>query len=128
CDAKAMYRSVKDHERVAGFASVQAIADAIAERHADKNWGWDYPFMTRQYFGGLHRVLEAVYPALTPGARFVLVVGESSHSGVKVPVPEILGELGQALGYRLEEIAIHRIRRSSSHRQPLAESSVVLCK
>lgn len=126
CDAKAMYRDIADHERVAGVESVQAVADAIASKHAGKNWGWDYPFMTRQYFGGLHRVLDGARLALAPGARFVLVVGESSHSGVKVPVPAILGELGQALGYELEDIAVHRVRRSSSHRHELVEASVIL--
>ncbi len=126
CDAKAMYRDIADHQRVEGFQSIQAIAEAIAVRHAGKNWGWDYPFMTRQYFGGLHRVLEGARNALAPGARFILVVGESSHSGVKVPVPEILGEMGEQLGYHLEAIEIHRLRRSSSHRHELAESSVIL--
>ncbi len=126
CDAKAMYRDIADHERVAGFRSIQGIADEIAVRHAGKNWGWDYPFMTRQYFGGLHRVLEGAKKALAPGARFILVVGESSHSGVKVPVPDILGEMGVQLGYDLEAIEVHRLRRSSSHQHELAESSVIL--
>jgi hypothetical protein len=127
CDAKAMYRDIRDHERVADVASIQAVADAIAERHKDKKWGWDYPFMTRQYFGGLHRVLEgAREPRVKPGARFILVVGESSHSGVKVPVPALLAELAERLGYMIEEIRVHRVRRSSSHAHRLEESSVIL--
>jgi hypothetical protein len=82
--------------------------------------------MTRQYFGGLYRVLAGAKPRLRPGARFVLVVGESSHSGIKVPVPALLGELGESLGYTLAEIRVHRTRRSSSHAHVLEESSVVL--
>ena len=39
CDAKAMYRDILDHELVAGFPAIQGIAEAIAERHAGKNWG-----------------------------------------------------------------------------------------
>jgi hypothetical protein len=126
CDAKAMYKDIHDQELIKGFTPVQAIAEAIAERHAGKNWGWDYPFMTRQYFGGLFRVLRGAKAHLKRGARFVLVVGESSHSGVKVPVPALLGELGEMLGYRLEKIRVHRTRRSSSHGHVLDESSVVL--
>ncbi|MBM3273987.1 MAG: hypothetical protein FJZ00_02450, partial [Candidatus Sericytochromatia bacterium] len=126
CDAKAMYKDIHDHELIRSFKPVQDIADAIAERHAGKNWGWDYPFMTRQYFGGLFRVLKGAKTHLKRGARFVLVVGESSHSGVKVPVPALLGELGESLGYTLENICVHRIRRSSSHGHALEEASVVL--
>ncbi len=126
CDAKAMYKDIRDHELVADVPSVQVIAGAIAERHAGKKWGWDYPFMTRQYFGGLHRVLAGARSWLREGARFVLVVGESSHSGVKVPVPALLAELGERLGYQVEEIRVHRVRRSSSHGHELEESSVIL--
>lgn len=128
CDAKAMYRDILDHERVADFPSIQAVANAIAARHEGKKWGWDYPFMVRQYFGGLHRVLEGARLRLRPGAPFILVVGESSHSGVKVPVPALLGEIGEALGYRLATIRVHRVRRSSSHGHGLEESSVVLIR
>ncbi|MBM3267745.1 MAG: hypothetical protein FJZ01_08870 [Candidatus Sericytochromatia bacterium] len=126
CDAKAMYKDIHDHELVADVPAIQAIADAIAERHKDKKWGWDYPFMTRQYFGGLHRVLAGARAWLKPGARFVLVVGESSHSGVKVPVPALLAELGERLGYVAEGVRVHRVRRSSSHRDGLEEASVIL--
>lgn len=127
-DAKAMYRDILDHERIVGVSSIQEIAVAVAEKHKDKNWGWDYPFMIRQYFGGMHRVLEGARQALAPGARFVLVVGESSHSGIKINVPALLGELGDRLGYTLEDIRVHRTRRSSSHAHTLDESSVVLVR
>jgi hypothetical protein len=84
--------------------------------------------MTTQYFGGMHRVLENVWAHLKPDGRFVLIVGESAHSGIKVAVPAIIGEMGETLGYRLEEIRVHRVRRSSSHEFGLEESAVVLQK
>jgi hypothetical protein len=43
-------------------------------------------------------------------------------------VPVIIGEMGEALGYDLEEIRVHRVRRSSSHGFSLEESGVVLRK
>jgi len=128
CDAKAMYKDVPDSERVEPFHSIQSIAQRLRERHKGKNWGWDYSYMTTQYFGGMHRVLENVLTHLKPGARFVLIVGESAHSGIKVPVPAITGEMGEALGYALEEIRVRRVRRSSSHGFSLEESAVVLRK
>ncbi len=127
-DAKAMYKDIKDHEIVQTFDSVQTVVEQLRERHKDKNWGWDYAFMTEQYFGGLYRALERVWSLLKDGSRFLLVLGESAHSGILVPVPTIVGELGEAVGYELEDIRVLRTRRSSSHKFTLTESMVVLRK
>lgn len=128
CDAKAMYKDVKDSEEVADVQSIQQIAAALREAHKGKNWGWDYPFMTTQYFGGMFKTLKAVKPLLKRRARFILIVGESAHSGIKVPVPDILAELGERAGYQFEEINVLRRRRSSSHNYELRESEVILRK
>jgi|DewCreStandDraft_2_1066082.scaffolds.fasta_scaffold01114_3 excisionase family DNA binding protein len=127
-DAKAMYKDVRDSEEVKDVQSIQRIATRLREVHHDKNWGWDYAFMTTQYFGGMLRVLRAVKPLLKRHARFILIVGESAHSGIKIPLPEILAELGERAGYKFAEINILRRRRSSSHRYDLCESEVILQK
>lgn len=128
CDAKAMYKEVRDSEEVRDIQSIQKIAASLKEAHQDKKWGWDYAFMTTQYFGGMLRVLKAVKPLLKQYARFILIVGESAHSGIKVPVPDIVAELGERAGYRFEEINVLRRRRSSSHNYDLCESEVILRK
>lgn len=126
CDAKAMYKDVKDSDEVKDIQSIQKIASRLKEVHREKKWGWDYAFMTTQYFGGMFKVLKSVKPLLKPHARFVLVVGESAHSGVKVPVPDLLVELGEKAGYKAEAINVLRRRRSSSHSFELCESEVIL--
>jgi excisionase family DNA binding protein len=128
CDAKAMYKDIRDSEEVADVQSIQRIATDLREVHKGKNWGWDYPFMTTQYFGGISKTLKAVKPLLKRQARFILIVGESAHSGIKVPVPDILAELGERAGYQFEEINVLRRRRSSSHHHELRESEVILRK
>ena len=126
CDAKAMYKDIKDHELVSNIASIQKIIQKLKEVHKGKNWGWDYPFMAAQYFGGMLKMLINVNTMLKPGARYVIVTGESSHSGVLVPVPDITAELGHLAGFDIDEIVTHRIRRSSSHTHGLRECSVIL--
>ncbi len=126
CDAKATYRDIEDWQSVESVASVAGIAAAIDERLSGRNWGWDYGRMTRQYFGGLLRSLEATHPMLAPGAPFVLILGESAHAGVHVPVPDIAAELGRIAGYTVKEVRMLRTRRSSSHGFELKESAVIL--
>jgi SAM-dependent methyltransferase len=125
-DAKAMYREVQDWQRVEQVESVAQIAADIDDKLGDRGWGWDYGRMTRQYFGGLLRALEAVKPMLAPGAPLVLIVGESAHGGVLVPVPDLTAELGQLAGYTNPEVRVLRTRRSSSHGFSLKESAVVM--
>jgi hypothetical protein len=126
CDAKATYRDIEDWRRVEEVASVAGVAKALDEELGDRNWGWDYGLMTRQYFGGLLRSLEAVRPLLAPGAPFVVITGESAHAGILVPVPDITAELGRMAGYEATEVRVLRTRRSSSHKFGLKESAVVL--
>jgi hypothetical protein len=127
CDAKATYRDIEDWQRVAEVTSVAKIAAEIDDKLGDKGWGWDYGRMTRQYFGGLLRALEAIKPMLAPGAKLVLIIGESAHAGVLVPVPDLAAELGNLAGYTHPEVRELRTRRSSSHGFGLKESAVVLC-
>ena len=126
CDAKAMYKDVKDSEEVKAVKSIQKIAQDLKQVHEGKNWGWDYAFMTTQYFGGMLKVLKSVKRLLRSHARFMLIVGESAHSGIKIPLPDILAELGERAGYGFEEINVLRRRRSSSHSYELCESEVIL--
>ena len=126
CDAKATYKDVEDWRRVEEVESVASVAKALDDKLGDRNWGWDYGLMTRQYFGGLLRSLEAVRPLLAPGAPFVLIIGESAHSGIMVKVPDITAELGQLAGYEALEVRVLRTRRSASHGFELKESAVIL--
>ncbi|HEX8231702.1 MAG TPA: DNA methyltransferase [Chloroflexia bacterium] len=126
CDAKATYKDIEDWRRVEEVKSVADVARALDEELGDRNWGWNYGLMTRQYFGGLLRSLEAVKPLLAPGAPFVVILGESAHAGILVPVPDITAELGRLAGYEATEVRVLRTRRSSSHKFGLKESAVVL--
>jgi hypothetical protein len=128
CDAKAMYRDVEDWRRVEEVPSIREVARQIDEKLSDRGWGWDYGRMTRQYFGGILRALEATHQLLAPGAHLVLVVGESAHAGVLVPVPDLTAELGELAGYKRESVRTLRTRRSSSHKFGLKESAVVMSR
>lgn len=126
CDAKATYKEIEDWKRVEEIPTIVTISKAIDDKLGDKGWGWDYGRMTRNYFGGLLRAMESVKPMLAPGAKLVLILGESAHAGVLVPVPDLAAELGKIAGYNHAEVRPMRTRRSSSHGFSLKESAVVL--
>ncbi len=126
CDAKATYKDIEDWKRVQDVTSVEGIAKEIDEKLGNRGWGWDYGLMTRQYFGGLLRAMESIKEMLAPGASLLMVLGNSAHSGVHVPVTTIAEELGHIAGFCKSEVRVLRTRRASSHGFTLNESAVVL--
>lgn len=126
CDAKATYKDIGDWKRVQDVASVENVAKEIDDKLGNRGWGWDYGLMTRQYFGGLLRAMESTREMLAPGASLLMVLGDSAHSGVHVPVTTIAEELGLIAGFCKSEVRVLRTRRSSSHGFSLNESAVVM--
>lgn len=126
CDAKATYKDIEDWRRVEEVRSIIEIARQIDDKLGDRGWGWDYGRMTRQYFGGLLRAMESIKTMLEPGSSLIMILGESAHAGILVPVPQMAAELGKIAGYKRTDVRVMRTRRSSSHTFKLEESAVVL--
>ena len=73
-DAKAMYKDVHDSECVKDLPSINKITTDLKEVHKDKKWGWDYSFMTSQYFGGMHKVLKSLKPLVKSKGHLVFII------------------------------------------------------
>lgn len=114
-----------DHSRlIANYAAIQEVADAIHEKTKDKNWGWDYPRMVREYFGDMFLALQSFGKVLKPGGWCLLVVGDQTCKGVKIPVVEVLRKIAGDLGFVHSYIEVVRKRRSTTHAMSLPESIV----
>jgi hypothetical protein len=116
-----------DTQALTGTArdKVFAVANAIGEKLKGRVWGWNYPRMTTEYFGGMARVFQGVHAVLKHGARFIVIVGASSHMGVLVDAPVLLGDVAKEGGFEVDDIEVLRVRRSSSHQHELKECAVI---
>jgi DNA modification methylase len=87
----------------------------------------DVHAIVHRYFADLRPVLDAVYRALAPGGRFVVVVGDSLLAGTYVPGDLLFARLGAARGFRIASVEVARRRRSGQRRNfELRESIVTL--
>ncbi|MCS6821040.1 MAG: hypothetical protein NZ551_04140 [Microscillaceae bacterium] len=125
---KLIFKESQSESFVQKFTEVQSISEKIYEQTKDKNWGFDYPRMVREYFGDMYLCLQAFFPLLKPQANFLLVVGDQTIKGVYIPVCDILIEMGKEIGYRNCRKELFRIRRSTGHKILLPEEMVVLEK
>ena len=70
------------------------------------------PAMVENYFYDMHDVLAKLPVVLNEGGLFAIDLGDSVYSGVHVPTQDILAEMLDDSGFRLDETVILRERQS----------------
>ena len=125
---KLIFKESNSENYIKSFKSIHIISDKIYKQTKDKNWGFDYPRMVREYFGDMYLCLETFYPLMKKKSHFLLVVGDQTIKGVFIPVCDILIEMAKSLGYKNCRKELFRMRRSTGHDIPLPEEIVILEK
>lgn len=128
-----MYKGDDDDRFVEKFASVQKVADEIEQRRVSlgKTSGWErlYAKVTKHYFGGMFRHLRSLLPLMKSGGRCAYVVGDQmSFLMVHIKTGEILAELADDIGYKVEKIDLWRERWATASKTPIREEVVVFTK
>jgi hypothetical protein len=107
--------------------SVRAIVEKMTEASFAKR-----PQVVEGYFDDMHTVMEGVYSALKPGGAAAFVVSNVCLPDITVDVDTIIAELGEQIGYSVEEILVAHARWCDVHgirkERPVRESVVVLRK
>jgi SAM-dependent methyltransferase len=89
----------------------------------------DMPEIVHKYFDDMYKVMRNITTLLSPGGRFILVVGDSLIADIYVPTDLILAQIGKHLGLSIEHLEKARERRSGQVRSyRLRESILTLRK
>jgi len=125
---KLIYKEDNWNEYVKKFKAVQEVAEQIEKALSDKNWGFDYPRMAREYFGGMYVCLKEFYKVMKKDSYNLQVVGDQTYKNIVIPVGKIFVEMAKDIGYSDAHIELFRTRRSTTHDIPLPEEIVVIKK
>lgn len=125
---KLIFKESNSEKKIHKFDYVMDLSAQIYEQTKDKQWGFDYPRMIKEYFGDMYLCMEEIYPAMKDDAHFLLVVGDQTIKGVLIPVGDVLIKLAEDIGYTDCKKEVFRIRRSTAHDIPLPEEIVILKK
>jgi len=125
---KLIYKESSSEQYISDIESIQKVAEDIYEQTKDKNWGFDYPRMVREYFGDMYLCMKEFYPLMKESSHFLLVVGDQTIKNIYIPVCDILMEIAYKIGYKKAHKELFRIRRSTGHNMELPEGIVILEK
>ena len=130
-NTRGVYRSDDDDIWIREHAEVDRIATAIETRRISlgKKSGFErmYPRVTRLYFGGMARHFISLSKVLKPGACLAYVVGDqASYLRVMIRTGQILADIAERIGYKVESIDLFRTRQATATREQLREEVLVL--
>lgn len=125
-NTRGVYKGDDDDQWITQHPEISEIAEAIEQRRLElgKTSGFErlYPRVTKLYFGGMARHLSEMTKVLRPGAQLAYVVGDqASYLRIMIRTGELLGKIGQSLGYELLGRDLFRTRLATATRQQLRE-------
>ncbi len=128
-----VFVSDDDSAWVAGDEDIQLICSEIERRRIDqgKDSGFEklYHKVVAHYFGGMARHFDALRSKLKRGARCGYVVGDQlSFLLVPIPTAQLLGNIAQKHGLRLESIDLWRFRLGTRSGTRVREEVLILRK
>ncbi len=122
---------IKDFKPVYNDSWIESIKESI-QKNITRRGGYrrmDMPYIVHKYFDDMYKVMKNVANAMNPGARFILVVGDSLIADVYVPTDLLLAKIGQSLGLTIKKVEKARERRSGQIRSyKLRETIITLQK
>ena len=126
------------------FASLDTLVDRLRVLNVEKGpyGGPGWANYVVSYFNDCNRFLQLVRHQLSPGARAIIVVGNSIVQGIEFKVDQLLAELAEQRGLTVEEVRIVRTKRvgnsiinssvrnggdhASKHKTQLYDAAVIL--
>ena len=130
-NTRGVYKEDTDDQWVAHHTKINELAIQIEARRIalNKTSGFErlYAKVTKLYFGGMARHLAELRPVLRPGAKLAYVVGDqASYLQVLIRTGQLLAEIAEDLGYRVDRIDLFRTRAATVTKTELREEVVVL--
>jgi hypothetical protein len=128
---KGIYKDDKDSAHLLRSDALVRITTKISAKAARKSHGFArlYSTVVKEYFGGMKRHMESLFPLLKPGANCAYVVGDQScYLQVHIPTAEILSEIVTSVGFRNPVIEHWRERWSTTTSKMIDENILLFQK
>lgn len=109
-------------------SQIQILAKELNDYRIKNNKQYKYDVITLEYFNDMYLILKQIYKKMKKDSYCLYVVGDSALYNVYIPVDDLIGKIGEAIGFKYEGLEILRKRRATRHKKELRESIVILKK
>lgn len=132
-NSRTIFATDDDEKYIRNFYSITSIANTIEEKRISlkKTSGFEklYHKIVLHYFGGMYRHLKTLRPFLHDSCKLAYVVGDQmSFFRILVSTAELLGEIAESLGYKVDDVELWRTRTATATRMQLNENVLILSK
>lgn len=99
-----------------GFGALYAkVLKEVCEKK-DLLWSERIPQMIQAYFEDIEALLTALKARANKDAKLKIAIGTSAYGGIVIPVDLIIADIGERLGWLLEDVnVVRRLRSSGQH-------------
>lgn len=130
-NTKNVYKDDDDFKFIENIESISSLSKTIEKRRIElnKTSGFErlYAKVVQLYFGGMARHLINLKPVLTPGAKLAYVVGDqASYFKIPIKTAELLAEVAESVGYKVDGIDNFRKRYATATDTWLNEDVLIL--
>lgn len=130
-NTKNIYKDDDDFKFIENIESISSLSKTIENRRIElnKTSGFErlYAKVVQLYFGGMAKHLINLKPVLAPGAKLAYVVGDqASYFKIPVKTAELLAEVAESVGYKVEGIDNFRKRYATATDTWLNEDVLIL--
>jgi len=130
-NSRNVFASDTDDRYVRRFSSITSIAEEIEQKRLDlnKTSGFEkhYKKIVLHYFGGMYRHFKTLKPFLAENCKLAYVVGDQmSFFRVPIRTAELLVEIAESLGYKINSIVLWRTRAATATKMQIDENVLIL--
>jgi len=130
-NTKNVYREDDDFKYVSDISSISELSDEVEKRRLElnKTSGFEklYSRVVKLYFGGMAKHFEELKCVLEKGARLAYVVGDqASYFKIPIRTANLLAEIAEKSGYKVEGIEPFRERYATDGGNWLNENILIL--
>lgn len=128
-----IYKGDTDDKLVENIKSIKSLSALIEDRRLElgKTSGFEklYHKVVTLYFGGMAKHLADLKPFLKKDSKLAYVVGQqASFFRIPINTAELLGEVAESIGYKIEGIELFRERFSTATKTKIKEEVLILTK
>jgi len=132
-NSRTIFVTDDDEKYVHKFDRITSIANSIEDKRISlkKTSGFEklYHKIVLHYFGGMYRHLKTLRPFLHDSCKLAYVIGDQmSFFRILIPSAELLGEIAESLGYKVDDVELWRTRSATATRMQINENVLLLSK